>query len=161
MKNLSTRQLLICTFVALAFLVLLVSLLAMRALGASNDHFYGYVHGVAERQGLIVDIRTAANRRAIGVRDMVLVATTAERDTAKAVAVGSNDELQAGLRKLRASIDGAPDVSERERVLFTKLEKLEAQYEPVALSIVELSSSGKADLAKEKITTSAAPCWPS
>ncbi|HUD32340.1 MAG TPA: MCP four helix bundle domain-containing protein, partial [Variovorax sp.] len=151
MKKFSTRQLLICTFVALALLVLLVSLIAMRALSASNDRFSGYVHGVAERQGMISNIRKAANQRAIGVRDMALVATTAERDAAKAVAVGSNEELKAGLVKLRAAIDDSPDVSERERLLFAKMEKLEAQYEPVALSIVELSSSGKAESAREKI----------
>ncbi|RZL43907.1 MAG: methyl-accepting chemotaxis protein, partial [Variovorax sp.] len=156
MTKLSTRQLLICTFVALALLVLVVGLLAMRALGASNDHFSGYVHGVAERQGLITDVRTAANRRAIGVRDMALVTTGAERDAAKAVAVGANEELQAGLRKLKAAVEG-PDVPERERMLFAKLEKLEVQYEPVALSIVELSSSGKADLAREKINNVCRP----
>ena len=41
MKTLSTRLLFICTFIALAMLVLLVSLLAMRSLGASNDRFSG------------------------------------------------------------------------------------------------------------------------
>ncbi|MGF6528986.1 hypothetical protein ABID77_004299, partial [Variovorax sp. PvP013] len=140
MKRLSTHQLLVCTFTALAMLVLLVSLLATRALSGSNDRFSGYVHGVAERQGLISDIRAAANRRAIGVRDMALIDVAVERNAAKAVAVASNKELHAALMKLRDAMNGDPDIPERERLLFAKLEKLEAQYEPVALSIVELSS---------------------
>ena len=119
MKTLSTRQLFICTFIALAMLVLLVSLLAMRSLSASNDRFSGYVNGIAQRESLISDIRAAANRRAIGVRDMALVATTPERDAAKAVAVSANDELHAALRKLRTAMDRDRDVAERERVLFT------------------------------------------
>jgi len=138
-------------------LVLLVSLLATRALSGSNDRFSGYVHGVAERQGLISDIRAAANRRAIGVRDMALIDVAVERDAAKAVAVASNKELHAALMKLRDAMNGDPDIPERERLLFAKLEKLEAQYEPVALSIVELSSSGKAELAREKINNVCRP----
>ncbi len=157
MKNLSTRQLLICTFVALAALVLFVSLLAMRSLSASNDRFSGHIYGVAERESLISDIRASANRRAIAVRDMALVATTTERDSAKGIAVSSNDELYASMRKLRAAIDTDHDVSERERSLFAKLEKIEGQYEPIALSIVELSASGKADLARDKINNACRP----
>ncbi|MGF6528822.1 MCP four helix bundle domain-containing protein, partial [Variovorax sp. PvP013] len=157
MKKFSTRQLLICTFIALAMLVLLVSLLAMRALSDSNERFSGYVHGVAERQSVISNMRKAANQRAIGVRDMALVSTPAERDVAKALAINSNEELQAGFKKMRAALDGGVDIPERERLLFAKLEKLEAQYEPVALSIVELSSSGKAELAREKINNVCRP----
>ncbi|RZI61427.1 MAG: methyl-accepting chemotaxis protein, partial [Zymomonas sp.] len=61
MKKLSTRQLLIGTFVVLAFLVTLVSLLAMRSLSASDERFSGYVHGLGARQGLLSDLRSAAN----------------------------------------------------------------------------------------------------
>jgi methyl-accepting chemotaxis protein-1 (serine sensor receptor) len=157
MKKLSTRQLLIGTFVVLAFLVTLVSLLAMRSLSASDERFSGYVHGLGARQGLLSDLRSAANRRAIGVRDMALVATSGERDIAKAMAVGANEELHAGLRDLKALIDADNDVSEREHALFQKIERIEAQYEPVALSIVELAATGKRDLAIEKINSTCRP----
>ncbi len=80
MKNLSTKQLLVGTFVVLALLVLTVGLLAMRSLSSSDERFSGYVHGIGERQSLLSDLRAAANRRAIGVRDMALVTTSAERD---------------------------------------------------------------------------------
>ena len=157
MTKLSTRQLLIGTFVVLAFLVTLVSLLAMRSLSASDERFSGYVHGLGARQGLLSDLRSAANRRAIGVRDMALVATSGERDIAKAMAVGANEELHAGLRDLKALIDADNDVSEREHALFQKIERIEAQYEPVALSIVELAATGKRDLAIEKINSTCRP----
>ncbi|MGY4148268.1 methyl-accepting chemotaxis protein, partial [Variovorax sp. PvP013_2] len=157
MKNLSTRQLLVGTFVVLAFLVLVVSLLAMRSLHSSDERFSGYVHGIGERQSLLSDVRAAANRRAIGVRDMALVTTAAERDAGKAMAVSANEDLHAGLKSLRALIGNGADVSDRERVLFDKIERVEARYEPVALSIVELASSGRRDQAIETINTVCRP----
>lgn len=73
MKNLSIKKLLSLAFGALALLVLTVSLFALYGLSGANDRFSGYVHGAAERESLATDVRSLANRRAIGVRDMVLV----------------------------------------------------------------------------------------
>ena len=67
MKNLSIKKLLSLAFGALALLVLVVSLFALHGLSGANDRFSGYVHGAAERESLATDVRTLANRRAIGV----------------------------------------------------------------------------------------------
>ncbi|RZL47065.1 MAG: methyl-accepting chemotaxis protein, partial [Variovorax sp.] len=157
MKNLSTRQLLVGTFLVLALLVLTVGLLSVRSLSASDERFSGYVHGVGERRNLLADLRAAANRRAIGVRDMALVTTPEERDAGKAMAVGAHQDLQAQLKSLKALIDTGADVSDRERAMLDKIERVEARYGPVALSIVELASSGKRDQAIEKINTVCRP----
>ena len=87
MKKLSTKHLLICTFIALAMLVILVSLIAMRSLSASDARFSGYIDGIADRRGLVTALRSAGNRRALAVRDMALVTTAPERDAAKALAM--------------------------------------------------------------------------
>ena len=80
MKNISTRKLLAGTFTILALLVLLVSLLALRSLNAADLRFSSYVTGIAHRKALTAEIGIAASRRAIGVREMVLVHTGADRD---------------------------------------------------------------------------------
>ena len=87
MKNLSVKKQLSLAFGALAVLVLLVSLFALHGLSGANDRFSGYVNGAAKRQDLATDVRIFANRRAIGVRDMVLVKTVADRESAKTMAV--------------------------------------------------------------------------
>ncbi len=74
MKKLSTKQLLISTFIALAMLVFLVSFISLRSLSAADARFSGYFDGLAERGRLVTAFRSAANRRALAVRDMVLVA---------------------------------------------------------------------------------------
>ena len=105
----------------------------------------------------MADVRAAANRRAIAVRDMVLVGTPVERDSAKAAAVSANEDLRTGLKRVRDAMSGTADIPERERALFAKIESVEAQYEPVALSIVELAVSGKRDQAVEKMNNLCRP----
>ena len=157
MKNLSTRKLLTGTFAILALLVLLVSLLALRSLSAADNRFSGYIAGVAQRQALSTSISVAASRRAIGVRDMVLVGSQPERDAAKAMAVGANEELQSSLKKLREALAAGAEVSERERAIFATIDKVEADYKPVALSIVELAATGRRDEAIEKMNVACRP----
>ncbi|WP_422085547.1 methyl-accepting chemotaxis protein [Variovorax sp.] len=157
MKNLSTRKLLSATFAMLALLVLLVSLLALRSLSAANDRFSGYIAGIAHRQALTAGIGIAASRRAIGVRDMVLVGSRADRDLAKAMAVDGNEQLKSSLKKLKEALDTGPNVTDRERAIFAKIDKVEKEYLPVALSIVELADAGKRDEAIEEMNVECRP----
>src|SRR5471032_1488239 len=104
MKDFSVRKLLSLAFGAMAVLVLVVSLFAMRGLSGANERFSGYVSGAAERESLATDVRISANRRAIGVRDMVIVKTDADRESAKAMAVGANESLKASLKSLKDAV---------------------------------------------------------
>ena len=136
-------------------LVILVSLIAMRSLSASDARFSGYIDGIADRRGLVTALRSAGNRRALAVRDMALVTTAPERDAAKALAMSANVELQTNLKLLGTRLAAAG--SDRERMLFAKIEKVEAQYETVALSIVDLASSGRREEAVEKMNNQCRP----
>ena len=157
MKNISTRKLLSGTFTILALLVLLVSLLALRSLNAADHRFSSYVAGIAHRKALTAEIGIAASRRAIGVREMVLVQSAAERDRAKAMAVDSNEKLQSALKQLKKALDTESDVTQRERAIFEKMEKTEREYLPIALSIVELAAAGKREEAIERMNTACRP----
>jgi methyl-accepting chemotaxis protein-1 (serine sensor receptor) len=157
MKNLTVKKQLVFAFGALALMVLLVSLMAMRSLGSTNAQFSGYVQGVAARQHLATDVRIMANRRAIGVRDMVLVTTPADRESAKMMAVGANDQLQSTLKALKTAVATGADVTERERALLAEVEKVEARYGPVAVAIVGLVSAGQHDEAIAKMNADCRP----
>jgi methyl-accepting chemotaxis protein len=159
MKNLSTKQLLISTFIALAMLVFLVSFISVRSLNASDARFSGYFNGVAERSTLAVAFRSAANRRAIALRDMALETTVKERDAAKARAVEATGELQTNLLKLSTKLAEPGTGSDRERAVLVKIEKVASQYEPVVLSIIDLFSSGKRDEAVEKLYSVGRPLF--
>ncbi len=157
MKNLSVKKQLSLAFGGLALLVLVVSALAWRALSGANDQFTGYVGGVAERERLALSVRIFANRRAMGVRDMVVVKTPAERDVAKALTVKAHEDLQANLKALKEAVVSAPDATDRDRTMVTAIDKVEAAYSPQALAIVQLAADGKTDEAAAKI---AADCRP-
>ena len=157
MKNITVKKQLSLPFGALAILVMLVSLVALRGLSGANDRFSGYVNGAAERENLATDVRIFANRRAVGVRDMVLVKTAADRESAKTMAVGANEDLHASLKALKEAITGAADATERDRTLISAIDKAESQYAPVALAIVELAASGKHDEAIDKMNVECRP----
>jgi methyl-accepting chemotaxis protein len=157
MKNLSIKKQMTFAFGALALLLLLVSLLALRSLGEANAQFAGYAGGAAARQGLVVDLRTAANRRAIAVRDMVLVKTDADRESAKSSATRAHADLQVSLAALKESVGNASNASERDRALVAAIDKVESAYAPVALAIVQLVSTDKRDEAVEKMNVECRP----
>jgi len=157
MKNLSVKKQLSLAFGALAVLVLLVSLLALRGLSGANDRFAGYVNGAAERESLAVDVRIAANRRAIAERNLVLVKTDADREAERVVATKAHETLHASLKSLKDAVATAADTTERDRTLVAAIDKIETAYTPVALEIVKLAMDGKHDEAVEKMNTECRP----
>ncbi|MGQ0597559.1 methyl-accepting chemotaxis protein [Aquabacterium sp.] len=157
MKNLTVKRQLSLAFGALAVIVLIVSALALRGLSVANERFKDYVNGAAERQSLATDVRTFANRRAVGVRDMVLVKTDVDREVAKTMAVQANADLQASLKALKGAVASAPDMSDRDLALVAAIDKIESQYGPVAVAIVQLAASGMNDQAIEKMNAECRP----
>lgn len=157
MKNLTIKNQLSLAFGALAMVVLAVSLFALNGLGGANDRFSGYVHGPSEREALATEVRALASRRAIGVRDMVLVKKDADLASAKSIAVKAHAQLQLTLKELKEAVSGASDASERDRALVSAIEKVESQYGPVAVAIVELAAAGKRDEAVDKMNQECRP----
>ena len=157
MKNLTIKRQLALAFGALAVLVLAVSLFALRGLSAANERFSGYVNGPAERASLARDVRALANRRATGVRDMVLVKTAADRESAKIMAVSAHQDLQTSLQALKAAVASASDVTERDHALVDAIDKVESQYGPIAAATVELAASDKYDAAIDKMNLECRP----
>ncbi len=158
LTSLSVKAKLLAAFGSLALVVLGVSAAALAALGSSHEDFSSYIADDAVRISLANDVLDAANARAIGARNLVLVGTSAERDVEKAGTAQAHAKLQDVIAKLKAALrDQAASVSERERTAFAELERAETKYGPVALAIVELALAGKRD---EAVVRMNAECRP-
>src|SRR4051812_35126961 len=83
-SNMTVRARLVSAFGALVLLVGVVAAVSLQALAESNDRFVGYVHGINARANMAHTVRTAVDRRAIAVRNLVLVTKPADLDMEKA-----------------------------------------------------------------------------
>jgi len=156
-NNFRIRTKLMLGFAFLASIVLLVSGLSLGSLARSNARFSGYLDGVALRQHLASDVRVAADSRAVAVRNLVLVTTPQDRETERVAVTKAHDDMYAHLAKLKAAVATGEDASASERHLFGDIEKIEAQYGPVALAIVGLALDGKRDEAIAKMNAECRP----
>jgi methyl-accepting chemotaxis protein len=155
--KLPVKTQLILAFGSLSLIVLLVSLLALRDLAQANDAFYHFVHGSEERASLASDLQIMADRRAIGVRDMVIFQSDEARVAAKTMAVEAHETLAKRFQALKQALATAPDVSDRERALYDEIEKVEARYGSVAVAIVELAAAGRREEAMQKMEAECRP----
>ena len=157
LNNLRLRSKLMLGFALLAAVVLLVSGLALNSLSRSNGRFTGYLEGVGQRERLANDVRDAASRRAIAARNLVLVTTPADRDLEKAAVTKAHEDMQKSMARLKESLAKAGDLGERDKALVGEMERVEAQYGPVALAIVGLALDDKRDEAIAKMNAECRP----
>ena len=156
LSNLSVKAKLGAGFGLLALVVTCVSALSLRSLEASHHDFQTYVEDDAARISLANDVLDAANARAIGARNLVLVGA-ADRDAEKAAVGRAHAKLQDTIAKLKAALAKAGAAHEQEKKIFAELERAEAKYGPVALGIVELALAGKRDEAVGRMNAECRP----
>jgi len=156
-SDLRVKTKLMLGFAFLAAIVLLVSMLAMRSLGASNDRFADYLSGVGTRERLATDIRGAATNRAIAARNLVLVTEAKDVELEKDAVLKADAEVGAAVGKLKAAVGQATDVTDRDRALLAEIERVEGLYGPVARDIVGKALSGQKDGAIAKMNAECRP----
>ena len=88
--QLTVRAKLALTFGMMAALVVLVSVIALSALGDANDSFASYVDGARARAALTEKIRAAVLQRAVAVRNLVLHKEECSR-MVRAIVLGVNE----------------------------------------------------------------------
>ncbi|WP_279757586.1 methyl-accepting chemotaxis protein, partial [Mitsuaria sp. GD03876] len=157
MNGLSIKKQLTLAFAALVAMVAMVSVVALHSLRAADDRFSGYIDGISARETTAVDLRIAANRRAIGVRDMVVMKQPVDVDAAKAMALEAHATLGKRLVELKTAVAAAGDVTPRERELLGRIADIEAKYSPVAVAIVEMAAAGKRDEAMDAVARDCRP----
>ena len=157
LKNLSLRAKLMAGFTALAVIVLAIVALAVQSLTASNDRFRAYTTGLGQKEEVASDLQEAAARRAIAVRDMVLSDDPAEiRRLAERTAAEHAAVTQA-VARLKSMVDQSRSADEGDVKLMADIERIEAQYGAVALSIVRQARDGQRDEAVRRIAHECPP----
>ncbi|MBP6900742.1 MAG: MCP four helix bundle domain-containing protein [Burkholderiaceae bacterium] len=158
LSHLSVRTQLTVAFSGLALLVLCVALLGMRAMGQGHDDFASFV-GESNRRAMLANrLIDAANARAIGARNMVLVGTAAERQAEQAAVAAAHGKVTASLTELRAALAQAGSrVDARERELLARIEQVESRYGPLALDIVRLALAEQREPAVARMNAECRP----
>ena len=154
--NLRVKTKLMLGFAAMALVVLLVSGLSLRSLSSSDERFSSHLTGAAKREHLATDMRSAANRRAIAARNLVLVTSPADREVEKALVTKAHEDMGTSLAALREVV-GKAGAGTNDRDLFKRIEDVEAKYGPVALAIVNLALEGKREDAVAKMNAECRP----
>ena len=144
-------------FAFLAAVVLMVSILALRSLGRSDDRFVSYLDSVDQRSEAAVNIRNAAARRAISARNLVLVTQEGDRSTEKADVVKAHEEMQFAIARLKKLVDESTDTTDADRAKLAEIVRVENLYGPVALDIVAKALDGRRDEAIAKMNAECRP----
>ncbi len=146
-SDLRVKAKLMLAFASVAAIVLLVSGLSLRSLSGSNDRFSGYLAGVGTRERLANDLRSAAMRRAIAARNLVLVTESKDVELEKAAVLQAHAAVGASLEKLKNAVAAAPDATVQDRAQLAELTRIEGLYGAVALDIVNKALQGQKDAA--------------
>jgi methyl-accepting chemotaxis protein-1 (serine sensor receptor) len=144
-------------FALLATIVLLVSILALRSLGRSDDRFVNYLDSVGQRSEAAVAIRNAAARRAISARNLVLVTQESDRAVEKTDVVKAHEEMQTAIARLKQLVESGDSVTGEDRAKLAEIQRVEGLYGPVALDIVAKALDGRKDEAIAKMNAECRP----
>ncbi|CAB5694943.1 Aspartate chemoreceptor protein [Delftia tsuruhatensis] len=143
-------------FTAMAFLVILVSLFALQALGDANHHLNAFVNGVNARAHLVEEVRAAVDRRAIAARNLVLVTTPSDREMERNAVVAAQADVKDRLERLKA-LAAAADAGADTRELVARIDQVEQRYGPVASEIVALALDLRSEAAIAKMNDECRP----
>ncbi|WP_310740168.1 methyl-accepting chemotaxis protein [Aquincola tertiaricarbonis] len=141
LSNLPVKRQLMLAFALMAFIVMCVSALALHSLARSSDRFVEYVTGISERERIAVDLRSAAMRRAIAARNLVLVKAADDLERERTAVRAAHQDMQTGLAAMQASLKAAPDA--QDRAALARIADVESKYGPVALKVVGLAEQGR------------------
>ena len=146
-----------CAFGLLASLALAVSLVALQAVSGANANLVRYEHVVVAQDQLVNQVADAVNRRAIAARNLVLVNTPEDMALEKQAVLSAHKDTQDALAKLNTAVEGDAQGGGRPRALVGAINRIEAQYGPVALDIVQLALNGDKDAAVLKMNKECRP----
>ena len=151
----NTRNKLILSFGVLALLVLASSLLGLQAAAGAQGAFDRFIHGPAQRMALANGVAHATNARALAARNLVLSTDPAQMAAAQRAVEQAHNEVQQGLKALRAHAGQAADPQVRD--LVEAIAAVEAQYSPVALDVVAKALAGQREAAIAKMNSECQP----
>ena len=155
--QLSISRKLTLAFSLLVAILMGASVLSVVSLSQSQRDFDSFVSDEFSRGGLARDVRAAASARAIAARNLILLNGPEDVKAETAAVKAAHERVQERLAMLQKAVTNTKEVSSDERTLLDKLTKLEAQYGPVALDIVDKALAGKKDEATLKMNEQCQP----
>ena len=155
--QLSISRKLTLAFSLLVAILMGASVLSVVSLSQSQRDFDSFVSDEFSRGGLARDVRAAASARAIAARNLILLNGPEDVKAETAAVKAAHERVQERLAMLQKAVTNTKEVSSDERTLLDKLTKLEAQYGPVALDIVDMALAGKKDEATLKMNEQCQP----
>lgn len=144
-------------FGALVVMVLVVAALSLLSLSSANSKFTDYVHGIQAQSDLASSMRDAVSRRAVAVRNLVLVTEASDIDKELKLVLQADKDVQKDLAALTQAIAKGGAIPESTRGLLADLSRIESVYGPVARDIVRLAMAGQHQAAVAKIDQECRP----
>lgn len=145
LNSLSVRTKLVLSFGVMVLIIFLASTLSVISLKDSNLRFSNYVEGLNKRMELVNSLLLAAEQRAISARNLVLVASTSERQSEAEIIGNEQQKVKSLLSELIAGTNALPPSVEADeaRSSVARIDAIEKVYGPVALEITRLAMDGK------------------
>ncbi len=156
MKNLSVRAQLAVAFGGLVILLAGIAIFAISSISNQASGFEKYVNGVRARADLAHLVLESVGLRAVAARNLVIVSSPADMDTEKQLVSQAHAAVVSNLNTLK-QLAKQSSTSEEARGMIGNIDKIESQYAPVALGIVDLALQGKRDEAISKINKECRP----
>lgn len=156
MKKLSVRAQLAFAFGGITALLAGIAIFSIVSISTQSNSFESYVNGVRARAEAAHLVREAVGTRAIAARNLVLVSTSADRDAEKKIVLQAQQDVVLNLKKLN-ELAKETSASEEVRRMIEKIDNVEKQYSPVALSIVDLALQDKKEEAIVKMNNECRP----
>lgn len=141
-KGLTMQQRLVLAFSVLALMVLVVAIVALGGLRTMSSDFVHYVNDGNARLILSYEVNSAVNRRAVAVRNIVLVNNAQDMEVEKKAVTAAHEDVQRYLQQLQNMVKSDANTSAQERQMVEKMLDIERQYSPIALKLVEMGLSG-------------------
>ncbi len=151
------RMRLSATFAVLAAAVVVVSGFSLGSLSDTNQNFKDFTQGLSARGLAATNFSVAVDERAIAVRNLVLVTKPADIEQEKTKVTEAHTQVIEGLARWKEMVAKATNIDQKDRAMVAEMERLEAAYTPVALSIVDLILKGKREEAIAKMNDECRP----
>ncbi|NML43429.1 HAMP domain-containing protein [Ramlibacter sp. G-1-2-2] len=135
------------TFALLALIALAAAGFALYSLRAAHERFEHFVQGVNARAAVAAQLRAAVDSRAISARNLVLVKKPEDIALERRLVTQAHSDVQARLAELQNLAAADATTSEHAHALIAEIARVETDYGPVALHIVNQALAGKHDAA--------------
>ena len=146
---------LIFSYLVLALLVVVVSVMGIVDLGQAQRNFEHHVNVIAKTESHLVALLDAVNARAVAARNIVLMDNASEIAKENKSIELSFERISAAMRDLKATLPkegGAALIREVEEI-----EQIESKYAVVATEIVKKAMAGQREAAVAQIVSDCRP----